>query len=66
MAMGLKEKCFTFSDLQKIFLILHVLSDCPSLFNEKREKKKKMRASVILKLKTSKELLKVASYLYSL
>ena len=64
--MGLKEKGFTFSDLQKIFLILHVLSDCPSLFNEKRKKKKKMRASVILKLKTSKELLKVASYLYSL
>ena len=66
MAMGLKEKGFTFSDLQKIFLIPHVLSDCPSLFNEKREKKKTMRASVILKLKTSKELLKVASYLYSL
>ena len=64
--MGLKEKGFTFSDLQKIFLILHVLSDFSSLFNEKREKKKKMRASVILKLKTSKELLKVASYLYSL
>ena len=45
MAMGLKEKGFTFSDLQKIFLILHVLSDCPSLLNEKREKEKKMRAS---------------------
>ena len=66
MAMGLKEKGFTFSDLQKIFSILHVLSDSPSLLNERREKKKKMRASVILKLKTSKELLKVTSYLYSL
>ena len=64
--MGLKEKGFTFSDLQKIFSILHVLSDSPSLLNERREKKKKMRASVILKLKTSKELLKVTSYLYSL
>ena len=66
MAMGLKKKVLHFLIYKKIFLILHVLSDCPSLLNEKREKKKKMRASVILKLKTSKELLKVASYLYSL
>ena len=41
MAMGLKEKGLTFSDLQKNILILHVLSDCPSLLNEKREKKRK-------------------------
>ena len=40
MAMELKEKGFTFSDSQKIFLILNALSDCPSLLNKKREKKK--------------------------
>ena len=40
MAMGFKKKVLHFLIYKKIFLILHVLSDCPSLLNEKREKKK--------------------------
>ena len=44
MAMELKEKGFYIFLFTKNILILNALSDCPSLLNKKREKKKKMRA----------------------
>ena len=66
MPMGLKEKGFTFSDLQKHILNTSCFKWLSITFERKKGEKEKMRASVILKLKTSKELLKVTSYLYSL
>ena len=66
MAMGLKKKGFTFSDLPKNIFNTSCFKWLSITFERKEGEKEKMRASVILKLKTSKELLKVTSYLYSL